>query len=72
MAERSKFTAERLATLYEAEGFGGETTMRARVIRELIDEIRVLRSKAHVIQPGDLTHLRADKQPDGNQRDSTT
>jgi len=33
----------RLDALYEADGFGGETTMRAKVIRELIDEIRRLR-----------------------------
>jgi len=32
-----------LASLYEADGFGGEKTMRAKVIRELIDEIRALR-----------------------------
>jgi hypothetical protein len=37
-------TDERLASLYEAEGFGGETTMRAKVIRELIDEVRRLRA----------------------------
>lgn len=34
---------ERLASLYDAPDFGGETTMRAKVIRELIDEIRRLR-----------------------------
>lgn len=34
---------ERLESLYTAPGFGGETTSRARVIRELIDEIRRLR-----------------------------
>ena len=28
--------------------------------------------EAHIIQPGDLTHLRADQQPDGNRRDSST
>src|SRR5689334_13936223 len=33
----------RLASLYDAPEFGGETTMRAKVIRELIDEIRRLR-----------------------------
>ena len=33
----------RLDSLYEAEGFGGEKTMRAKVFRELIDEIRLLR-----------------------------
>jgi hypothetical protein len=39
----SGLTKERLASLHVAEGFGGEKTMRARVIRELIDEIRLLR-----------------------------
>ena len=33
----SRLTDERLDSLYEADGFGGEKTMRARVIRELID-----------------------------------
>ena len=33
----------RLDSLYDAEGFGGEKTMRAKVFRELIDEIRLLR-----------------------------
>ena len=33
----------RLSSLYDAPEFGGETTMRAKVIRELIDEIRRLR-----------------------------
>jgi hypothetical protein len=36
-------TEERLASLYEGDGFGGEKTMRAKVIRELIDEVRLLR-----------------------------
>jgi hypothetical protein len=36
-------TAARLDLLYEADGFGGEKTMRAKVVRELIDEIRALR-----------------------------
>jgi hypothetical protein len=36
-------TDSRLDSLYGAEGFGGEKTMRAKVIRELIDEIRTLR-----------------------------
>jgi hypothetical protein len=45
MAHPSGLTEERLSSLYEAEGFGGEKTMRAKVIRELIDEIRVLRSE---------------------------
>lgn len=39
----SRMTEERLASLYESDGFGGEKTMRAKVIRELIDEIRRLR-----------------------------
>jgi hypothetical protein len=43
MAHPSGLTEQRLASLYDAEGFGGERTMRAKVIRELIDEIRVLR-----------------------------
>ncbi len=45
MAHPSGLTEERLASLYDAEGFGGEKTMRAKVIRELIDEIRLLRSE---------------------------
>ncbi len=36
-------TEARLFSIYECEGLGGETTMRAKVICELIDEIRVLR-----------------------------
>jgi hypothetical protein len=43
MANMTKLPEERLASLYEAPGFGGETTQRAKVIRELIDEIRQLR-----------------------------
>ncbi len=42
MAKVTKLPEERLASLYEAPGFGGETTQRAKVIRELIDEIRQL------------------------------
>ena len=38
MTHPSGLTEERLASLYVAEGFGGEKTMRAMVIRELIDE----------------------------------
>jgi hypothetical protein len=45
MVHPSGLTEERLALLYNGEGFGGEKTIRARVIRELIDEIRVLRSE---------------------------
>ena len=39
----STLTYARLDSLYRSEGFGGEQTMRAKVIRELIDEIRQLR-----------------------------
>ncbi len=39
----SKLTDERLHSLYGAPDVGGEKTMRARVIRELIDEIRAQR-----------------------------
>jgi hypothetical protein len=44
MRRPSSLTDERLASLYTAEGFGGETT-GAKVIRELIDEIRALREE---------------------------
>jgi hypothetical protein len=43
VARVSTLTDSRLDSLYGAEGFGGEKTMRAKVIRELIDEIRTLR-----------------------------
>lgn len=39
----TRLTDERLAALYTGDGFGGDKTMRAKVIRELIDEIRALR-----------------------------
>jgi hypothetical protein len=39
----SALTESRLRSLYDSEGFGGEKTMRAKVTRELIDEIRMLR-----------------------------
>ena len=51
MTHPSGLTEERLASLYVAEGFGGEKTMRAIVIRELIDEIRVLRSELLQSEP---------------------
>ena len=51
MTHPSGLTEERLASLYVAEGFGGEKTMRAMVIRELIDEIRVLRSELLQTEP---------------------
>jgi hypothetical protein len=43
MSRTSSLTDARLDLLYGSTGFGGETTMRAKVIRELIDEIRALR-----------------------------
>ena len=43
VARTSTLTDERLRLIYEGDGFGGEKTMRAKVIRELIDEIRSLR-----------------------------
>lgn len=45
MERASKLPEARLASLYGSEGFGGERTARARVIRELIDEIRALRGE---------------------------
>jgi len=39
----SSLPDSRLDALYEGQGFGGEKTMRAKVLRELIDEIRILR-----------------------------
>jgi hypothetical protein len=52
MAHPSGLTDERLTLLYSAEGFGGETTMRAKVVRELIDEIRLLRSELREAETG--------------------
>jgi hypothetical protein len=43
VARVSRLTDSRLDSLYGADDFGGEKTMRAKVIRELIDEIRALR-----------------------------
>ncbi len=37
---------ERLASLYDSDGFGGEKTMRAQVIRELIDENQAATTRA--------------------------
>jgi hypothetical protein len=48
-------TDARLDSLYRSEGFGGDQTMRARVIRELIDEIWLLRrqlAELHVAPDG--------------------
>lgn len=41
--ERVHLPESRLQSLYDSQGFGGDRTMRAKVIRELIDEIRALR-----------------------------
>ena len=46
----SSLTDQRLELLYSGEGFGGETTTRARVIRELIIEIRALRSELEEVR----------------------
>ena len=46
MAPPTRLPDERLDALYVGEGFGGDSTMRAKVIRELIDEIRTLRRDA--------------------------
>ena len=43
MGRRTLFTDERVDGLYIGEGSGGDNTLRARVIRELVDEIRALR-----------------------------
>lgn len=43
MARWSRFSDERLELLYESDSFGGESTMRAKVIRELIDDLRQMR-----------------------------
>ena len=45
MAHSTSLTDDRLDALYVGEGFGGNNTMRAKVIRELIDEIRSLRAE---------------------------
>lgn len=45
LERRTSLPEVRLASLYDADGFGGEKTMRAKVIRELIDEIRALRDE---------------------------
>lgn len=56
MAPSSRLTDERLDALYIGVGFGGESTMRAKVIRELIDEIRKLRrERASVDKSGEDT-----------------
>lgn len=49
--EPTKLPEERLAKLYGRGGFGGETTMRAKVIPEVIDEIGALRAEV-AVSPG--------------------
>jgi hypothetical protein len=44
--QATSLTDARLASLYSGAGFGGDNTMRAKVIRELIDEIRMLRAES--------------------------
>ena len=44
----TRLPAERLDALYVGEGFGGDKTMRAKVMRELIDEIRQLRRELEI------------------------
>jgi hypothetical protein len=51
MRPPSKLPESRLEALYDAPGFGGETTQRAKVIRELIDEIRKLRAELAELRP---------------------
>ncbi len=58
MAWRSRLTDARLDSLYDADGFGGEKTMRARVVRELIDEIRALRRHHGDTREGSRQDLR--------------
>jgi hypothetical protein len=53
----------RLESLYNAEGFGGDRTMRARVIRELIDEIRDLRCHLAESEPSAVTDRRRSALP---------
>ena len=48
MDRPSRLTTERLDALYVGEGFGGDKTMRAKVMRELIDEIRQLRRELEI------------------------
>ncbi len=45
MTRPTALTESRLDSLYLSEGFGGEKSMRAKVIRDLIDEIRALRQE---------------------------
>jgi ribosomal protein L19E len=53
VARVSALPESRLDALYESAGFGGEKTMRAKVIRELIDEIRALRRDLESMKAGE-------------------
>ncbi len=64
MVRGSHIPEERLASLYDSDGFGGEKTMRAKVIRELIDEIRLLRHELAQAR-GQATAGRPAPKPDG-------
>lgn len=46
-------TEERLASIYVGDGFGGGTSMRAKVVRELVDEIRSLRRELAAVRQGE-------------------
>jgi hypothetical protein len=54
MTASSALTDDRLESLYHGEGFGGDTTLRAKVVRELIDEIRTLRRQLASSHPDKL------------------
>jgi hypothetical protein len=57
MTRVSSLPKARLQSLYAAQDVGGEKTMRAKLIRELIDEIRELRRE--------LVHAGGHVSPDG-------
>lgn len=63
MAHRSTLDDARLEALYNAEGFGGDRTMRAQVIRELIDEIRDLRRHLAESEPSAAPDTRGSPLP---------
>ena len=45
MAQSSRLTEARLESLYNSTGSAAKRNLRARVIRELIDEIRTMRAQ---------------------------
>ena len=63
-----RLSGSRLDALYEADGFGGETTMRAKVIRELIDEIRELRRRVDGAPAQPPRRGSGEPEPDGASR----